>query len=60
MWNLRRKWVGGNTNELICRLERDSQTLKNVWLPKGTGLGAPVAGMDWGFGLGARMLRSVD
>lgn len=27
----------------------DSQTLKNLWLPKGTGEGE--AGMDWGLGL---------
>ena len=25
------------TNELICRIQRDSQTLKNLWLPEGTG-----------------------
>ena len=25
------------TNELILRTETDSQTLKNLWLPKGTG-----------------------
>ena len=25
------------TNELICKTESDSQTLKNLWLPKGTG-----------------------
>ena len=24
-------------NELICRTEMDSRTLKNLWLPKGTG-----------------------
>ena len=30
MWDLKK-----NTNELICRTERDSQTLKNFWLPKG-------------------------
>ena len=28
-----------DTNELICRTETDSQTLKNLWLPKGTGGG---------------------
>ena len=33
MWKLKRKY----TNELICRTEIDSQTLKNIWLPKGTG-----------------------
>ena len=31
MWNLK-----SDTNELICRIETDSQTLKtNFWLPKG-------------------------
>ena len=35
MWNLKK---GKDTNELICRKETDSQTLKtNLWLPKGTG-----------------------
>ena len=33
MWNLKRK----DTNELIYRTETDSQTLKNIQLPKGTG-----------------------
>jgi len=32
MWNLKK-----DTNELIYRKETDSQTLKNLWLPKGTG-----------------------
>ena len=27
------------TNELICRTEINSRTLKNLWLPKGTGQG---------------------
>ena len=40
-----------DTNELICRRETDSQTLKNLRLPKGTGQGWG-AGMDWGFGTG--------
>ena len=31
----------------ICGTEMDSQTLKNLWLPKGTGGG----GVDWGLGL---------
>ena len=26
-------------NELICRTETDSQTLKNLWFPKETGYG---------------------
>ena len=28
-----------DANELICRTETDSETLKNLWLPKGTGQG---------------------
>ena len=32
MWNLKK-----DTNELICRSETDSQTLKNLSLQKGTG-----------------------
>ena len=52
-----------DTNELICRTETDSQTLKNLWLPKGTvaregwmGRG----GMDWRFGIGICTLRYVE
>ena len=39
-WNLKKGY-----NELICRTERDSQTLRNLWLPKETG---------WGNELGVR------
>ena len=47
MWNLEKKKKG--TNELICRRETDSQTLKiNLWLPKGTEV---RGGMDWGTGI---------
>ena len=28
-----------DTNELLCRTETNSQTLKNMWLPKGKGGG---------------------
>ena len=42
-----------DTNELIYRTETDSQTLKNLWLPRGTAGG----GMDWGFGTGMCTLR---
>ena len=28
-----------DTNELILRTEKDSQILKNLWFPKGTGWG---------------------
>ena len=27
-------------NELLCRTENDSKTLKNLWLPKETGWGS--------------------
>ena len=33
MWNLKKK----DTDGLICREETDSQTLKNLELPKGAG-----------------------
>ena len=37
-----------NTNELICRTNTDSQTLKNLWLPTRTGGGAGGLGVwDW-------------
>ena len=41
-----------DTNELIFRTENDSQTLKNLWSPKGTGrawgLGGRWTGVwDW-------------
>ena len=45
MWNLKKK---KDTNELISRIERDSQTLKIIlWFPTWAGGG----GMDWGMGL---------
>ena len=45
MWNLKKKDI----NDLICRRERDSQTLAtNFWLPQIVG-----GGMEWG-------LRSAD
>ena len=36
MWNLQKGY-----NELLCRTDTDSQTLKNLWFPKET---------DWGQG----------
>ena len=42
MWNLKK-----GHNELICRIETDSQTLKNLWLPKETGWGRWVGGLGW-------------
>ena len=44
MLNLKKKDI----NELIFRIETDSQTLKNLGLSKGTGLGQR---MDWGIGM---------
>ena len=31
-----------DTNKLVCRTETDSQTLQNLWLPKGKGCGEGV------------------
>ena len=45
IWNLKKGY-----NELICKTETDSQTLKDLWLPKETCCGEGV--MGWGFGLG--------
>ena len=28
-----------DTNKFICKAETGSKTLKNIWLPKGTGVG---------------------
>ena len=35
MWNPKKK----GHNELLCRADTDSQTLKNLWFPKETGCG---------------------
>ena len=50
MWNLKKKTKQKVTNELICKTETDSWTLKNLQLLKGTGVG--VGGMAWGFEIG--------
>ena len=43
MWNL-----AMDTNEIICRTETDSLTLKNLWLSKRTGWGKDGLGVwDW-------------
>ena len=47
-----------DTSDLICRTETDSLTLKNLWLPKGTGSG--MGGMDWGLGVGICILRYIE
>ena len=41
MWNLKKK----DTNEFICITERNSQTLKNLWLLKGTIVGQWIGGL---------------
>ena len=46
MWNLKKKKKG--YNDLLCRIDTDSQTLKNLWLPKET---VGVRGLSWGFGI---------
>ena len=37
-------------NELLCRTDTDSQSLKNLWFPKETG---------WGGGFGMEMLSNL-
>ena len=44
-----------NTNELSCRTETDSQTLKNLWLSKGTGVGECTGG-----GIGICTVRHME
>ena len=34
-------------NELLCRADTDSHTLKNLWLPKETGCGERDGGLGW-------------
>jgi len=33
------EYLKKGTNDLVYKTETDSQTLKNLWLPKGTGVG---------------------
>ena len=44
MWNLKKGY-----NELLCRTDIDTQTLKNLWFPKETcwGLGGCTEGLGW-------------
>ena len=42
MWNLKK-----GHNELLCRTDTDSQSLKDLWFPKEIGWGGK--GMRWGF-----------
>ena len=57
MWT-QNKQTKKDTNELIYRKETESQTLKNLWLQKGTG--GTGEGMDWGFGIGICTLRYME
>ena len=41
MWNLKKGY-----NELLCRTDTDSQTLKALWLPKEAGWGGRRLGWD--------------
>ena len=42
MWNLKK-----GHNELLCRIDTDSQTLKNLWFPNETGWGVGDALGVW-------------
>ena len=44
VWNLK---IGHN--ELLCRIDTDSQTLKNLWFPNEIGWGS--VGIYWGLGM---------
>ena len=44
MWNLKK-----GHNELLCRTDNDSQTLKNVWFPNETGWGGGGCTGVWGW-----------
>ena len=45
IWNVKKDTMGKKGyNELLCRTETDSQTLKNLWLPKEIGCGEGWAG----------------
>ena len=53
MWNIKKRHK--SYLQLICRIETESQILKNLWVPKGSGCG--LGGMDWGFGIGICTLK---
>ena len=46
MWNIEKEH-----NELLCRTDTDSQTLKNLWFPNetGWGVGRCAGGLGWKF-----------
>ena len=43
MWNLTKQY-----NELLCRTDTDSQTLKHLWFPNETGWEVGVCAEVWG------------
>ena len=47
MWNLKK-----GHNELLCRIDTDSQTLKNLWFPNETdwGVRGSTGASGWKFG----------
>ena len=47
-----------DTDELICRAETDSQTLKTLWLLEGTDCGGGRGGL--GFAIGISTLRYME
>ena len=51
---------GGDTNELICGTETDSQTLKNSVTKGDRWGGGTVGGMGWGFGIGICTLKYME
>ena len=54
MWNLKKNQK--DTNDLICKTERDSQTYKtNLWLPKGKG----GWGINWEIGINTYTLLYI-
>ena len=44
MWNLKKR-----QNEFLCKIDTDSQTLKNLWFPEETvwGEGGCAGVVDW-------------
>ena len=54
------KFFKKDTNELICSTEPDSQTLKNLWLPKGTGGHGGMEGETGGLGWNVLKLDCDD
>ena len=53
LWNLKKGY-----NELLCRINTNSQPLNNLWFPKQAGL--RVGWMGWGFGDGNAIKLGCD